>query len=99
MSCTGEQNSIGCCNNACLRRPAVGRSQHVDEFRLERQSPGGRQRDTKHVRYCRTYLREDAMSKAVLQCSAVLIAFLSDGATAQPQTQETAIPNLASADF
>ena len=45
------------------------------------------------------YVPEDAMSKAALLCSAVLIAFLADGATAQPQTQETAIPNLASTDF
>ena len=39
------------------------------------------------------------MSKAALLCSAVLIVFLADGATAQSQTQETAIPNLSSADF
>src|ERR1700730_2476159 len=45
------------------------------------------------------YVPEDAMSKAALLCNAVLIAFLADGATAQPQRQETAIPNLASADF
>src|SRR5215468_83807 len=45
------------------------------------------------------YLPEDAMSKAALLCSLVLIAVLADCANAQPQTQETAIPNLASADF
>jgi hypothetical protein len=42
---------------------------------------------------------EDAMSKAALLCSAVLIVFLADGATAQPQTQGTAVPNLSSANF
>ena len=39
------------------------------------------------------------MSKAALLCSAVLIVSLADGATAQPQTQGTAIPNLSSANF
>ena len=39
------------------------------------------------------------MSKAALLCSLVLIPVLADGATAQPQAQETAIPNLASANF
>ena len=39
------------------------------------------------------------MSKAALLCSAGLIVFLADGATAQPQTQGTAVPNLSSANF
>jgi hypothetical protein len=46
-----------------------------------------------------TNVPEDAMSKAALLCSAVLIVFLTDGAAAQPQTQGTAIPNLSSANF
>ena len=39
------------------------------------------------------------MSKTVLRCSAALIAALAAGSAAQAQTRESAIPNLASADF
>lgn len=39
------------------------------------------------------------MSKTALRCSAVLIASLAVGAAARAQTHESAIPNLASADF
>jgi hypothetical protein len=39
------------------------------------------------------------MSKRALRCSAVLIASLAVGAAAHAQTHESAIPNLASADF
>jgi hypothetical protein len=39
------------------------------------------------------------MSKTALRCGAVLIASLAVGAAAQAQTHESAIPNLASADF
>ncbi len=39
------------------------------------------------------------MSKTALRCSALLIASLAVGAAAQAQTHESAIPNLASADF
>src|SRR5258708_11215395 len=42
---------------------------------------------------------EDAMSKTALRCSGVLIASLAVGTVAQAQTHESAIPNLASADF
>jgi hypothetical protein len=42
---------------------------------------------------------KDAMSKTALRCSALLIASLAVGAAAQAQTHESAIPNLASADF
>jgi hypothetical protein len=45
------------------------------------------------------HLPEDAMSKAVLLWSSVLIVALAGGAIAQPQTRETAVPNLASANF
>jgi hypothetical protein len=44
-------------------------------------------------------MEDDAMSMKTLLCSALLIASLAAGANAQAQTQESAIPNLASADF
>src|SRR5262245_50642500 len=39
------------------------------------------------------------MSKTALRCSAVLITSLTVDAAARAQTHESAIPNLASADF
>src|SRR5260370_42682491 len=39
------------------------------------------------------------MAKTGVRCGAVLIASLAVGAAAQAQTHESAIPNLASADF
>src|SRR5258708_19311124 len=58
----------------------------------------------RQIGICQTVLlnfvtEEDAMSKTALRCSAVLIASLAVGAAAQAQTHESAIPNLASADF
>jgi hypothetical protein len=42
---------------------------------------------------------EDAMSKAALLCSAVLIVLLAYGGSAESQTQGAANPNLSSANF
>src|SRR5260370_41264778 len=70
---------------------------------LQRNS-NGRLRNGRQIGICQTVLlnfvtEEDAMSKTALRCSAVLIASLALGAAAQAQTHESAIPNLASADF